>query len=168
MEIRIVLAACVVIGSVLVGKALTGAAHRRVETIRGIMEGLRALRVRMVSMFEPVQHALSDSECPILRQVGRRMGEGKSAGASWMSEKSRLCRAGGAADALTRADIQTLDRLFAHLGESGREAQDILLTESSEEMEHLLDEARKRAGEADRLYVALGLMVGLMLALIVV
>ena len=42
-----------------------------------------------------------------------------------------------------------------------------MLTAGLTELERLRDEARGKAGEADRLYGTLGLLIGLMLALIV-
>ena len=48
------------------------------------------------------------------------------------------------------------------------EEQERLLETALQTVEALLVGARKRAGETDRLYVSLGLLIGLMLALVVI
>ncbi len=168
MDMRVGLAACIVVGSALIGKSLTGATHRRAGALKAVAQGVRNLRVHVVGMSEPLQNALDQSECPLLSRIGGQMRQGMSANESWNTLKSAARRSGGPADALGASDIEVLDRLFERLGQSGREAQDILLTNAVQCLDRLSQAARARAGEADRFYVTLGLLVGLMLALIVV
>ena len=68
--------------------------------------------------------------------------------------------------ALTSEDRTALDGLFSQLGESGREQQDILLTGTISALNRSLEAAEARAREAEKLYLSLGVLVGLMLALI--
>ena len=96
------------------------------------------------------------------------MQSGVSAGAAWQAVKKEARRKGGQADALNQEDHLLLDRFFEHLGESGREAQEILLSSTVESLEQHYDQARTKAAEAEKLYVTLGVLVGLMLALIVI
>ena len=164
---RVGLAACIVVGSALIGKSLTGAAHRRASALKAVTQGVKNLRVHIVNMSEPLQNALDQSECPLLSRVGRQMRQGMSADESWNSLKPVMRRSGGPADALCASDTEVLDRMFERLGQSGRDAQDILLAGAVQSLERLCESAIAKAGEADRLYVTLGLLIGLMLALIV-
>ena len=122
----------------------------------------------MTGMFEPVQQSLSRSECELLSMVGGGMGPGIGAEGAWQVVRKAQRRRGGLIDALAGEDIQALDRLFSQLGTSGRDAQELLLNGVAQELEQNLSSARLRAAEADRLYVSLGLLTGLMLALIVI
>ena len=71
-------------------------------------------------------------------------------------------------DSLIEADRQILTRLFDSLGQTGREEQDLLLSGVIEALERQQQAAQAKAAEADRLYLSLGLLIGLMLALIVI
>ena len=168
METRLALAACVVLGSALCGKAAADAVRRRARALDSLADGLRTLRVHMLGMVEPLQCALEHSECPVLTLGGEGMKEGRSAGDVWRDRRRTASRRGGPAEALTEADLRVLDALFERLGQCCREKQEALLDSAIQSVERLLDSARKRAAEADRLYLSLGLLVGLMLALIVI
>ena len=168
METRIALAVCVVLGCALSGKAAADAQRRRVKLLDALVVGLRALRVHMIGMLEPVRSALEHSGFALFDRVAGGMADGRSAHESWLAMRKAAMRRGGAVDALTEADIRALDRLFEGLGQSGREEQEALLGATQSAVEALLDGARRRAGEADRLYLSLGLLTGLMLALIVI
>ena len=168
MELRLILALCLVLGSALCGKALADGARRRARTLTALEEGTRRLKIHMTSLFEPVRDALERSDCPLFTLVGEAMEGGLSAGEGWLRAQRRASRRGGPIDALDEGDRQLLDRLFARLGQSGREEQEALLDASAREVARLRDGALKKAGEADRLYVTLGFLIGLMLALIVI
>ena len=86
--------------------------------------------------------------------------EGDSSCSSWED--------GGMIDALSDADIDLLNRLFAGLGLSGRDSQEVLLAGCVRAISEARQEAAAMAREVDRLYVSLGLLIGLMLALIVI
>lgn len=168
MEVRVALAACVVLGSTLCGKAAADALRRRVNTLDALAEGLRTLRIHMTSLFEPVRLALERADCPLMTLVAAEMDDGRCADEAWRAVRPRAARRGGPADALTPQDMQALDTLFSRLGQSGRDEQEALLNTAAEAVGRLRDSARKKAADGDRLYVSLGLLVGLMLALIVI
>lgn len=168
MDTRIALSACAVLCGALCGRALADAARRRANALRAIAEGLRVLRIHMTGMLEPVQNALERANCPLFTSVAEQMRTGMSADAAWRSLRQRALRRGGVCDALTQRDAQALDVLFERLGQSGREEQEALLDGAMADIERLREAAAKRAGEADRLYVSLGLLIGLMLALIAI
>ena len=165
---RLILALCVVAGGTLCGSAMSGGVRRRVKALESLASGIRLLRVHMIGMFQPVHQALGGTECPLLESVSRAMTPGGSAASAWQSVREKECRRGRALDALTAEDLEALDRLFDGLGESGRDRQEILLTQTLEALTRFLESARRRAGEADRLYVSLGALTGLMAALVVI
>lgn len=156
-----------VIGCTLCGRSLSHGAHRRVELLDSLCRGLRLLKLNMTSMFEPLAHALSSTHCPLLEQVGRALRPGTDAASAWNAVCAREARRGGSMDALCGEDRQVLEGLFRHLGESGRDAQELMLEAAIRRLDENLRAARARALEADRLYISLGLLIGLMLALIV-
>ena len=155
------------LGSGLCGKAAADAVRRRARTLEGLTEGIRVLRIHMMGLLEPVQFALERSECPLLALVAAGVKDGRSAHEAWGELRGRTARRGGPVDALVEEDLQLLDRLFQRLGQSGREEQEALLSATLQSLELRLASARQKAGEADRLYLSLGLLIGLMLALIV-
>ena len=164
---RVVLAACLALGSALCGKALSDAARRRANTLLALTEGLRLLRIHMTDMMEDIQTALMGVNCPLLGAVGEGMRSGVSVDDAWRAVRSISGRR-GPAEALLDTDLRTLDRLFSRLGRSGRAEQEALLDTAEQAVESQLREARDKAGEAERLYTSIGLLVGLMLALIVI
>ncbi len=168
MEIRIVLALCVVLCGALCGKSLSDSARRRAETLGSIIEAVRRLRVRMTGMFEPVQSALQHADSPLFIAVADGMKGGRSAGEAWEIVRDKAGRRGGPAEYLLKEDRQALTELFTDLGQSGREEQDLLLGGVLQALEALHTTALAKAGEANRLYMTLGLLIGLMLALIVI
>lgn len=168
LETRLALAICVALCSTLCGKAAADAVRRRYRVLDLLAEGIQTLRIHMTGMLQPVPCALENAGCEIMTRVAEGMGEGCSAGDAWRAVRDVVARRGGAADALTEDDLDVLDALFSGLGQSGREEQEALLDAAWRRICRLRDEALKKAGEADRLYVSLGLLIGLMLALIVI
>lgn len=168
METRIALAACVVLGCGLCGRAAAQDVRRRVKLLEALAAGIRTLCIHMTGMLEPVQCAMERSGCPLFTSVAGRMQGGKSAGDAWRECRSNVLRRGGVGDALAGTELEALDRLFDGLGQSGREEQKALLNGALAAIEGQLDDARQRAGQADRLYLSMGLLIGLMLALIVI
>lgn len=162
------LAICAVLGSTLCGKAASDAVRRRYRVLAALAEDMQTLRIHMTGMLMPLQCALDRAGSALLKQVAEGMREGRSAADAWQSIRGSAVRRGGPADALAAEDIGALDTLFGQLGQSGREEQEALLDASMETVSRLRDGALKKAGEADRLYVSLGFLIGLMLALIVI
>ena len=167
MQLRLILALGVALLSALCGRALAEGVRQRAKVLSEVSDGLRRLRVRMTGMFEPVHHALAQSGCPLFEAVAEGMRDGDSAGVAWKRLLKPPARRAAGIDCLLEADRRALTRLFEGLGQSGREEQELLLAAASESVDALKDAARARLGEADRLYVKLGLLVGIMLALIV-
>ena len=168
MEMRIAMAACVVLGCGLCGRSAAQAIRRRVRLLESLASGIRALRIHMTGMLEPVRCALESSGCELFSRVAENMREGRDAGDAWRDIRGEVLRRGGPGDALAEPELNAIDRLFDALGQSGREEQAALLDSAVAAVEGQLDGARRRAGEADRLYLSMGLLIGLMLALIVI
>ena len=165
---RLMLALCLVLGCTMCGRAAAGAARRRVETLEDLLRGVRRLKHNMTHMLETVERALRAADCPILDRVSDALEPGGGAAEAWRRVLRRERRRGGLCDALTREDEMLLSRLFQQLGESGREAQEILLSDAIEEIKRALERARPRAAEAERLYGTLGVLAGLLIALVVI
>lgn len=163
---RFVLALCVVVACTLCGNAMAAASRRRVRLLGSILPGLKRLRLHMISMFEPLHQALGASGCAALEAVAGQMSPGVSAAQAWAALCGAERRRGGGLDALAPADMRALDTLFDQLGESGRDQQELLIGGACAALEAQLEVARQRAAEADRLYVSLGALTGLMIALI--
>ena len=157
-----------VLGSTLCGRAAAEAARRRYRVLSALAEDLQVLRIHMTGMLQPVQCALEKSACPLMKRLAEGMRQGRSASDAWQAARDSALRRGGPGDALSPDDLAALDALFSQLGQSGREEQEALLGASLEAVTRRRDGALKKAGEADRLYVSLGFLVGLMLALIVI
>ena len=168
MGVRLILAAVVVVGATLCGKALSDRARLRAKLLSQLAEDVRLLRVHMVSMFEPVADSLSRAASPILTRVGEGMGGGASAMEAWEALKKDRRFIAGTGHALLKEDREALSALFARLGESGRESQDALLTGAAERLASLAQSAGERADAAEKLYVTLGFLTGLLLAIIVI
>ena len=165
---RFVLALCMVAGCTLCGSAMAGAMRRRVRLLEEIIRGLKVLRLHMINMFEPVQSALKASGSAVLEALGEQMTPGVSASEAWARVRQTGCRRGGRIDALAPEDLRTRVELFDQLGESGRDQQDLLLNGACAALDRQLEQARKRTAEAARLYISLGALTGLMIALIVI
>ena len=165
---RFILGLCVVAGCTLCGSAMAGAQRRRVRLLESVINGLRLLKLHTVSMFEPLPQALGATGCAVLEGVGSQMTPGASAAQAWEGFKKREGRRGGGIDALSPEDVRALDELFSLLGESGRDQQEIALGNACAALSVQLENARRRAAEADRLYVSLGSLIGLMIALVMI
>ena len=147
---------------------MAGTLRRRVRMLESMTESIKLLRLHMISMFEPVQYALRSSGCNLLESIGEQMTPGVSAAEAWGKIRCSERKRGGMVDALAPEDLEVLDALFDRLGESGRDQQEIMLNGISGTLGRNLEAARRRTAEADRLYVSLGALSGLMIALIVI
>ena len=122
----------------------------------------------MVRMLEPLSTALAATDCSLLVRVGKAMSPGTGAWEGWSRVTDRELRRGGLIDALTSEDRRVMDALFIHLGETGREQQEQLLGETIAGLGKQLEAAEAGARESERLCLSLGLLTGLMLALVVI
>ena len=138
------------------------------SVLKTLIDGMKSLQIHMLHMLEPVASALVFTECPLLEQTGRAMTPGTSAREAWTWVKDISSGRRSGLETLAGEDLQTLDAFFHKLGEVGRAEQGLLLNRVIRTLEENLEGARSSAGEAERLYGSLGLMVGLMLALLVV
>ena len=132
----------------------------------GVSEALKTLKWHIVSRFEPVQLSLMRSGSDLMETVGRRMETGTSAAAAWMAIKQDRTVGRKWLSAYTEGDTELLDRLFGELGQSGRQAQGDLIDGVQEALRARIRSLETEARAADKLYGPLGLLLGLMLALI--
>lgn len=165
---RIALALCLVMGSTFIGQALSASSRRRVALLKNWILGVKMLRIHMSGMLETVDKALRMTDCPAMVQVSENMQNGQSAATAWQSLREKLCRHGNALDALKTSDREVLDNLFENLGQTGRSAQSMHLQSILKQLSDQLENARMQLSECQRLYVTVGFLVGLMLALVVI
>ena len=165
MEARIALSLCVVLGSTLCGWTMAGTSKRREQLLNQLIQGIKLLRVHMIRMLEPIQEALVHTGNPLFADIGRRMRGGVSAEAAWQDMLADK-KASKPIYVLLSEDRAALNELFSHLGQSGREAQEMALAAALETLEELRKIASERARQASLLYTKLGFLIGLMLGLI--
>lgn len=165
---RIVLALCLVTGCTFIGQAMSASARRRVALLKNWIHGVKMLRIHMSGMLETVDKALRMTDCPAMVQVSENMQNGQSAAVVWQGLREKLCRHGNALDALKAGDREVLDNLFENLGQTGRSAQSMHLQFVIKQLSDQLDNARLQLSECQRLYVTVGFLTGLMLALVVI
>ena len=168
MELRFVLAAVIVAGCGLCGRAMAWSAARRQRLTGGILDALRMLRVQVVSMLEPLDRALRQTDLPLFVSVADALAGAGCASEAWQTVCARECRRGGMADCLEQGDRDVLDRLFEHLGESGRTAQDAAIRACIEAMEAIHAEAGERAATTGKLYGSVGFLMGLAIAVLMI
>lgn len=168
MELRLVLAAVIVAGCGLCGRSMACSAVRRQRLIGEMLDALRLLRVQIVSMLEPLDRALRQTDLPLFAATADALAGVDRASEAWRAVCARECRRGGAADCLEQGDRDVLDRLFEHLGESGRAAQDAAIRACIEAMEAIHAEAKERAAATGKLYGSVGFLTGLAIAVLII
>ena len=71
-------------------------------------------------------------------------------------------------DCLSADDVKALDNLFAHLGKSDRQQQNLLLSDVISHLEEVQLHARQQLRDSARMSTALGALVGIGICVIVV
>lgn len=168
MEIRIMLAVCVVAGSTLFGRSLSSCARRRVVVLDRLIRGTKMLRIHMSGMLENVSEALKLAGYEVFAEIGHEMEKGLSAKDAWYAKKPVFSKRCGPFDALQAKDTEVLDELFEHLGQSGRREQEVVLQSALKRLCEQRESAALQLSEKERLYVSVGFIIGLMLALVVI
>ena len=168
MELRVVLAAVVVVCCGLCGRSMAWSAARRQRLTGEILNGLRMLRVQIVSMLEPLDRALRQTGLALFVMTADALSEAGAASEAWKTVCAKECRRGGAADCLEQGEREALDKLFGRLGESGRSAQDTAIHACITAMEQFHSEACERAATTGRLYGSVGFLTGLAIAVLMI
>lgn len=168
MSIRVLLAICIVVCCAFCGKTFAAEARRRADLINELIEGLRLLRIYMTGMMEDVRHALMETGCKSLILIGKEMANGGNAAKAWKRATLSKHFQNTGLDTLKREECDIIEHLFDKLGESNRESQKVLIESAVKALEERLPEARKKASEAEKLYSTLGMLIGLIFALIMV
>lgn len=168
MQLRLVLAMVIVVGSTLCGKSIAHAAERRYRLLFRLLDALRLLRVRIVQSCVPLDDALLSSGISLFSRIAGELDAADSVFDAWRSVKVRSCRRGGEGDCLATREIEALDRFFEQLGESGRAAQDEAIRACIAALELARDEAREQASSTGRLYTSIGFLTGLAIAVLIV
>lgn len=168
MELRTALAAVIVLGCGLSGKAMARASGRRYAMLKELAEGMRMLRIQIVRAHEQLERALRLAGGEIFSGVADGLSEGMGVLEAWERTSSVMFARGGQADCLTERDKGVLEGLFLRLGHIGSAAQDEAIATCVAGIEMLRDEAGERAASAGRTHVTIGFLVGLAIAVLIV
>jgi len=168
MGARIVFAVFIVIGCTMFGRSMSAAARRRVNVLERLIRGLKMLRIHMSGMLERLSDALAATGCELMTTVGHEMRNDITAKESWMNVKEKTSSRGGMLDALTERDLGIMDDLFENLGTGGRREQEIIILNTLKRLGEQLESAKLQLSERERLYVSVGFLIGLMIALAVI
>lgn len=168
MELKLALAAVVVVGCGLCGRSLAWSTVRRCRLLEETLEALRMLRIQIVHMLEPMDRALRQCGSTLFARTAEELSHSASVSEAWKAVRAHECRRGGSADSLLQRELDALDKLFGQLGESGREAQDAAIRACVISLETALDGARQRAATTERLYTSVGYLAGLAIAVLMI
>jgi len=166
--IRIVFALGIILGCTLFGKTMSGTLRRRVSVLNDLIRGVNLLRIHMCERLTCVQDALRSSGCQSFVCVGRKMESGFSAGEAWDLSKKVLLSRGGVLDSLSVDNLEVMNSLFDKMGEMNRQEQDVSLRSTLDQLKKQYESARVQLSERERLYISVGFLTGLMIALSVI
>ena len=168
MYLKLILSICIILGFTLCGRSMAASAERRRRTLEDLLRSLRALQIQICSSLEPLKSALLHTDFPLFKLVADKLTELGSAGEAWNIVRDSERQRGRMADCLTGQDIDMLNRLFLHLGESGLEDQHNSIADCIASAENLLNDAAERALQVGRLYTSIGFLAGLGAAILII
>ena len=140
---------------------------RRAKALRALCHAVSRLKEDMLEKRMPLRDALAASRHPLMTRAARES-EACEPGEALRMAAASLSMRGGELDSLTREDMAAIERLAGELGQGGAARQRLLLSETEEELCALASGAEKLAAERGRLYVSLGALGGLALAVLMV
>lgn len=168
MAVRWTLAALVVIGSGLCGRAFAASAERRLRLLREMLDALRRLKIQIVNLLEPLDSALTQTGFPLFESVAAHLDAVGNAADAWQAAIGKASKRGQCADCLARPEMEAMERLFERLGESGRADQEEGIRACIASLELACEEARRQSRETGRLYTSVGILTGLALAVLMI
>ena len=140
---------------------------RRARALTALRRAVIRLKEDMLEKRLPLREAMARSEHPLFTRASGGA-EGIEPDEALREAAHALAARGGALDSLAREDMAALDRLAGGLGRGGADRQRLLLSETEEELSALENAAARLAAERNRLYVSLGALGGLALAVMLV
>jgi len=138
---------------------------RRVKALQSLRRAVSRLAEDMLEKRLPLRGALAASEHVLFSRAAQ---ECQSPEEALRRAARELSGRGGPLDSLTREDLAAVERLADGLGRGSLERQRLLLRETTDELAALSLAAEKLAAERGRLYVSLGALGGLALAVMLV
>ena len=157
------LAGCLLVAvGAMAGRSLAGGEARRVQALRLLAADVSRLTEAMLEKRLPLFEALSLGESRAIRRAAEAGGAPNDA---WTAAREGEARRGGELDALERADLAPLDELFARVGGEGLARQRELLTTAAEGLRTRCEKAAQARDERGRLYISLGALAGMALAI---
>lgn len=133
--------------------------------MEAIAGAVRVLRLRMLNSTENVCALLSRSDLQAFRGIGDA---GANPEENWLRQRGALTARGGELDSLSAEDLKALDNLFAHLGKSDRQQQNLLLTDVIAQLEERQLQAKQQLRDSARMSTALGALIGIGVCVIVI
>lgn len=166
MQLKLLLAGCIVAACTLCGRSIAWSANRRCKLLEELVNALRMLKVQSIGMLEPLEVALRHTDFPLFAMIAQQLPLAKCASDAWQIVRTQETRRGRSADCLMERETAALDRLFEHLGESGREAQEASIRTCIAAIEVTCTEASEQSAKMNQLYTSIGLLIGLAIAVL--
>lgn len=167
MRIRFALACFIIVGGWLAGRTVAWTGGRRRRMLETLIQSIRKLKLQIIRLAAPLEDALRHSEAALFSMVADNLTEAGSAQDAWNRVARVQTRRGGDADCLQKPELDVLNGLFAHLGETGRYGQEEALDACIASLEEILSEAREQGERRDKLCSSLGLLLGLAAAVLI-
>lgn len=166
MSLKLFLAACIVAACIMMGQSMSLSTKLRCNQLEKAIEAIRALRIQITGVLAPTQSALLATDFPPFKAVAEKMGSDISASDAW--REISTAKDDRFVNCLNKSEKNYLGQMFAHLGCSGRTAQDELLASCCDHLQVSLDDARVRSKEVSKLYTSLGFLLGLSIVILII
>lgn len=165
---KIILAVCIVVAASVSGHLLAASAERRKRLLGELFGALKILRIHIVNASEPLNIALIQTNFPLFVLVSENLATSASVSEAWKIVRKTKCRRGGVGDCLAQQEIESMDRLFNHLGRSARSSQQESINACIASIEDILAEAGNRAEQVKKLYSSIGFLTGLAIVVMMI
>lgn len=168
VEVKLILACAIVIACTLSGRAFADAASRRANTLTELAKALSLLQIQIVHMLQPLNIALQRTENIIFIQIAEKLQDSETVIQAWHAVFKSAAKRGGYADCLHKTEINALNAMFEALGQSVCRGEAALIHGTCEIIEQCRDEAIAENLRSHRLYVSIGALSGLAIAILLI
>lgn len=166
MSLKLLLAACIVAACTMGGRAMALSAKQRCSQLMQTIEAVRVLKIQITVVLAPIRIALSSTGFPPFQAVAGKTRADISAADAWqeVSTAKDECFV----NCLNESERNCIGQMFAHLGGSGRTAQEELLASCCDQLQIALTDACGRAKEVSKLYTSLGFLLGMCIVILII
>lgn len=166
MSLKLMAALCVMVACTMCGRAMAMSAERRYRLLMDTLRAVRALRIQIVCLLEPLERALRQTEFALFERMAEGLAANVSAADAWREARNADRRNG--TEYLADEEVRCLERMFDQLGRSGRDAQEEAMAVCLTALETALTDARERARQVSKLYTSLGFLSGLSIVILII